>query len=82
MDASTTQILKSLTFQDTKEKITEEKRKNLELLHVVSEDENACWLIDYWCKKDVKGLVQMPFSRHWIMHIEACLRIRDKQCQK
>ena len=28
--------------------------------------------------KDVKGLIQMPFSRHWIMHIEACLRIKDK----
>lgn len=79
VDASTTQLLKSLTFPNTKEKITDEKRKNLELLHVVSEDENACWLIDYWCKKDVKGLLQMPFSRHWIMHIEACLRIRDKQ---
>lgn len=82
VDASTTQILKSLTFQNTKEKITDEKRKNLEQLHVVSEDENAYWLVDYWCKKDVNGLLQMPFSRHWIMHIEACLRIRDKQCPK
>jgi len=82
VDAATTQILKSLTFQNTKEKITDEKRKKLEQLHVVSEDENACWLIEYWCGKDVKGLIQMPFSRHWIMHIEACLRIRDKLCQK
>jgi len=82
VDASTTQILKSLTFLDTKAKMTDEKRKKLELLHVVSEDENACWLIDYWCQKDVKGLIQMPLSRHWIMHIEACLRIRDKQIQK
>ena len=40
--------------------------------------ENAVWLIDYWCKKDVRGLIQMPFSRHWIMHIEACERIRNK----
>ena len=79
VDASTTQLLKSLTFPNTKEKITDEKRKKLDLLHVVSEDETACWLIDYWCKKDVKGLLQMPLSRHWIMHIEACLRIRDKQ---
>ena len=78
VDASTTQILKSLTFQNTKEKITDEKRKKLELLHVVSEDETACWLIDYWCKKDVKGLLQMPFSRHWIMHIEACLKINER----
>lgn len=78
VDASTTQLLTSLTFQDTKEKMTDEKRKKLELLQVVSEDENACWLLDYWCGKDVKGLIQMPFSRHWIMHIEACLKIRDK----
>ncbi len=78
VDASTTQILKALTYSDTKEKVTDEKRKQLEALNVVSDDENACWLIDYWCGKDVKGLIQMPFSRHWIMHIEACLRIRDK----
>lgn len=39
---------------------------------------NAAWLIDYWCGKDLRGLVQMPFSRHWIMHIEAALRIAGK----
>ena len=78
VDLSTTQILKELTFNDSKEKMTDEKRKYLEKLNVVSEDENAYWLIDYWCGKDVKGLIQMPFSRHWIMHIEACLKIRDK----
>ena len=27
---------------------------------------------------DVKGLIQMQFSRHWIMHIEACLQIRNR----
>ena len=79
VDASTTQVLRALTYSDIKEKITAEKRKQLEMLNVVSDDENAYWLIDYWCGKDVKGLIQMPFSRHWIMHIEACLKIRDKQ---
>ena len=79
VDISTTQILKELTFSDIKEKMTDEKRKSLEKLNVVSKDENAYWLIDYWCGKDVKGLIQMPFSRHWIMHIEAWLKIRDKQ---
>ena len=79
VDISTTQILNQLEFSDIKEKITDEKRKALEKLNVVSKDENAYWLIDYWCGKDVRGLIQMPFSRHWIMHIEACLKIRDKQ---
>lgn len=38
----------------------------------------SIWLIDYWCGKDIRGLIQMPFSRHWIMHIEASLRIKNK----
>ena len=78
VDRSTTEILKSLTYQDSKEKISLEKRSKLEALGVVSTDENAYWLIDYWCGKDVRGLIQMPLARHWIMHIEACLRIRDR----
>ena len=78
VDKSTTEILKSLTYQDSKEKISLEKRNKLEALGVVSTDENAYWLIEYWCGKDVRGLIQMPFSRHWIMHIEACLRIWDR----
>lgn len=68
----------AITYQDSKVKPSEEMRQSLEALKVVSTDENAYWLIDYWCGKDVRGLIQMPFSRHWIMHIEACLRIRDR----
>ena len=75
---STEKILKGMSFEDTKKKISDDRRKELEKLGVVSEDESAIWLIDYWCKKDVRGLIQMPFSRHWIMHIEACERIRRK----
>ena len=78
---STDKILKGLSFEDTKKKISDERRKELETLGVVSEDESAIWLIDYWCGKDVRGLIQMPFSRHWIMHIEACERIKSKICR-
>ena len=77
VDKLTTKILNALTYQESKERISEEKRNTLEALNVVSKNENAYWLIDYWCGKDVKGLIQMPFSRHWIMHIEACLRIKE-----
>ena len=76
---STEKILKGLSFEETKIKISDDRRKELESLGVVSEDESAIWLIDYWCKKDVRGLIQMPFSRHWIMHIEACERINAKR---
>lgn len=67
--------LKKLTFGELKNKISAENRGRLISLNVVSESENAAWLVDYWCKKDIRGLIHMPFSRHWIMHTEACERI-------
>ncbi len=75
---STERIVKALSFDALKKKISDECREYLKSLNVVSYDENAIWLIDYWCEKDIRGLIQMPFSRHWIMHTEACLRIKAK----
>lgn len=75
---STEKIIKDLSYIELKRKVTEERKEYLKLLDVVSNDENAIWLIDYWCNKDIQGLIQMPFSRHWIMHIEANLRIKNK----
>lgn len=78
VDTATADLLKGLSYSDLKTKMTEADRENLIKLKTVSEDENAVWLIDYWCGKDVGGLIRMPLSRHWIMHVEACLRIRNK----
>ncbi len=78
---STENILKNFSFKDMKRKFNDEDKSRLRDLHVVGTQEQACWLIDYWCGKDTRGLIQMPFSRHWIMHIEACLRIETKIMQ-
>ena len=75
---STESILRDLSYDDLRKKISAERKERLESLSVVSKEESAIWLIDYWCNKDIRGLIQMPFSRHWIMHIEACLRIKKK----
>ena len=75
---STESILKELPYSYLKKKMPPESRGKLKELAVVSSDEKAEWLIDYWCGKDVSGLIKMPFSRHWIMHVEASLRIRTK----
>ena len=78
---STDKILLQLKYKDIKRKFTEDTKQKLTESKCVSEDENAFWLIDYWCGKDIKGLIQMPFSRHWIMHIEAMLRIKNQLCK-
>lgn len=76
--SSTEDIISGLSYGDMNRKIGDERKARLKSLNVVSTDENAVWLIDYWCNKDIRGLIQMPFSRHWIMHTEACLRIMNK----
>jgi len=71
-------MILEISYEETKLKIPEEKKEYLKSLNVVSFDESSNWLIDYWCGKNVRGLLQMPFSRHWIMHVEACLKIKNK----
>lgn len=75
---STNTLLKNLSYFDLKRKFDDTDKERLRALKVVSTDESACWLIDFWCGKDVRGLIQMPFSRHLIMHIEAGIRIKNK----
>ena len=75
---STDELLKQLSYRDLRRKFSGTDKTRLQQLQVVSTDENACWLIDYWCGKDVSGLLRMPFSRHWIMHTEASIRIKNK----
>ena len=77
---STDRILTGLTYAGLKRKFGEETRERLLRCGCVSTDEKAAWLIDYWCGKDVLGLIRMPFSRHWIMHVEAMRRIENRLC--
>lgn len=75
---STDEWMKSIDYTELKRKFNDEDKDRIRKLNVVSTDGRAVWLIDYWCNKDVKGLIQMPLSRHWIMHIEAGIRIKNK----
>lgn len=78
---STDEYLKGLDFVSLKKKFSDSDRQRIESCGGVSSDEKAWWLIDYWCTKDVAGLLKMPFSRHWIMHIEAMRKIKNKLCK-
>ena len=75
---STESIIADLAYDMLKYRISSERRNALKASECVSKNESAVWLIDYWCSKDIRGLIQMPFSRHWIMHTEAAIRIKNK----
>lgn len=75
---TTDQWLKTLDYSDMKKSFGESDKEKLLEGGCVSHDESAVWLIDYWCGKNVAGLIRMPMSRHWIMHIEAMMRIMTR----
>ena len=70
--------LLSVSYDDLNTRFSDGDKNRIRNCNVVSTAEEAEWLIDYWCNKDVKGLMKMPLSRHWIMHIEAVGRIMSK----
>ena len=78
VDRATQMMLRRMSFEDLKTRMKETDKEKLRTLQVVSSDPEAEWLIDYWCSKNIKGLIKMPFSRHWIMHVEAAKRIENK----
>jgi hypothetical protein len=78
---STDSMLFKLEYPRLKVRFSDADKCRLTESTCVSPNENAAWLIDYWCGKDVCGLIKMPFSRHWIMHIEAMRRIKNRLCQ-
>lgn len=75
---NTNLIIKNMTYEASKMKISPERKNELLGLNSVSKDENAFWLVDYWCNKTYGGLLLMPFSRHQMLHLEGCLRIINK----
>lgn len=81
VNKSTEAVLDSLPYAQLRRKMGEAERARLLESHCVSEREEAAWLVDYWCGKDVRGLLLMPLSRHWIMHAEAMRRIKSRLCQ-
>ena len=68
----TINLIKRLKAEDMKRKINK-----ISLEKIISEggvSKDNLWLIDYWGKKDIAGLLLMPLSRHIIVHLNQCYK--------
>lgn len=64
---NTINLIKRLKAEDIKRKIN---KINLEkIINGCGVTKDNLWLIDYWGKKDITGLLLMPLSRHIIVHL-------------
>ena len=65
-------LIKRLKAEDMKRKIN---KINLEkIINEGGVSKDNLWLIDYWGKKDIAGILLMPLSRHIIVHLNQCYK--------
>ncbi len=76
----TREIIKDFKPQDLKRKIEKNKLKRVIDEGAVLDVEGANWLIDFWGRKNVAGILLMPVTRHHMVHLNESLRIK-KRCQ-
>ncbi|GFZ29757.1 hypothetical protein CSC2_02830 [Clostridium zeae] len=72
------QIIRNLTFEDLKRKFSKEALNRIIEEKAVSNVPTANWLIDFWSKKTVSGILLMPVTRHHIVHINECFKAKNK----
>lgn len=70
----TRDIVKSLSADDMKRKVAVQGLDAIKRVGGVTEQEDSRWLLDFWGKKDVVGLLLMPPTRHVIMHLNDCCK--------
>ena len=44
---------------------------------VLVEDPQSFWLRDFWANKTIGGLLLLPLTRHQMMHLPNCFRLKD-----
>jgi len=72
----TRNIVNSFTYADLKRKVSKSGLEKIISLGAVVKDEKASWLVDFWGKKTVAGILLMPATRHLLVHINESMEAK------
>ncbi len=78
----TQKTIKALQFSDFKRKFSKTTLARIFKEKAVSRHPDARWLIDFWSKKDVAGIIFMPITRHNLVHINESVQAKQKGIKK
>ena len=75
---STKKIIEAIEFSDIKRKVEKEQLEKIKRNGGVIDDPKSIWLLDFWGRKNVLGLINMPITRHQVVHLNDCFKIKQK----
>ena len=70
--------MEGLTADDMKREVRKEDLKRIREEGGVTAQEGSVWLLDYWEKKDVAGLLLMPTKRDPMLHLNDCCKWKQQ----
>ncbi len=71
-------IIESLTPDDLKRKVKPEGIARILIEGGVTEHPDSLWLLDFWGRKNVAGILLMPITRHQIGHLNDSMKLKKK----
>ncbi|PKM65418.1 MAG: hypothetical protein CVU94_08595 [Firmicutes bacterium HGW-Firmicutes-19] len=74
----TKEMIQHLVFSDLSIKVRKEDIERLATTGSVSQHPDDIWLLDFWGKKDISGLLLMPILRHPFVHLFDNLKLMEK----
>jgi len=73
----TRQIVKSLLIDAIRRKVSPQGLDKILLEGGVTKQEESIWLLDFWGKKDIAGILLMPPTRHVMLHMNDCCKWKE-----
>jgi hypothetical protein len=71
-------IIEGLIPVELKRKVPREGIERIAEVGGVAQHPDSSWLLDFWGKKTVAGIIQMPITRHQIVHLNDCVKLRKR----
>jgi hypothetical protein len=75
-------IVKNLSPQDLKRKVKPESVSRILAEGGVIEHKDSIWLLEFWGKKNIAGILLMPITRHQIVHVNDSMNLKKKTARK
>lgn len=74
----TKELINNLTLPDLKRKVRKESIDRILEEGGVTEQGDSIWLLDFWGRKNIAGILLMPITRHQVGHLNDCLKLKMK----
>lgn len=74
----TREIINSLSPADLRRKVNPEQIEKILEQGGVTSHPDSIWLLEFWGKKDVAGILLMPVTRHRSTHLNSALKLKAK----